>query len=359
MNFYDLWQATNTQSPLNEVQQVGYDQIKEKQLFGPVYHGTTQENLDKILEKGFKVIIGAARSGGVSHGFEVGGWAGGNIPPPVHFLGYGVYFTQSKDQVKLYNNNSLRGIRAFYLDAPNMEVINFQAPHKMFRWWRDNGYDMEAIENASDYSSGEFLMGGKIAKIPARKSQSEIMSVEQKRVEATKRMTEVIKSKWDAVLFTGKSICGSNLDGNQVCIYDPSRIYLFNPEKNPEEGYYPGDRVKVKGVNIAIKLGGGRECGGYKGPWEYLIGPSKMMYSVTASPKELEAIRAVYHPQLLKVMNENPELRAQLEERATRFEGGFDDSIQQYADYLTGGSLKLNFPENLLERKMKKGERLK
>lgn len=44
------------------------------------------------------------------------------------------------------------------------------------------------------------------------------------RVAATKKMTDFIKSKFDAVWFRGKTLYRI-LDGDQICVYDPSRIY--------------------------------------------------------------------------------------------------------------------------------------
>jgi hypothetical protein len=336
----------------NEVQQIGYDGIQQRQLFGPVYHGTTAENIDSILQNGFRIHVGGARTGNTLHGFEIGDWGGGGIPPPVHFLGYGIYFTQAKSVAKQFGKVS----NQFYLDVPRLEVMNFAAPHKMMKWWQQHGYDMQPIENANDYSGAQIHPG---LYIPPRKSVEEQQAVERKRIEATKRMTEVLKSKYDAVLFTGKSMRGSLLDGNQICVYDPQRIYLFNAALNPADHYFPGDRAKVKNFPISIKIRSLRESGPYKSPWDYLLGKSDHHLMVELRPNDAAKLKEYYHPQLVKVMLTNPELRQEIEERHTRSQyPDLEEDVRQYADYLTSMSnLRLNFPESLLEKKLAKGAR--
>jgi hypothetical protein len=68
----------------------------------------------------------------------------------------------------------------------------------MMQWWLKNGYD------------------GEVAK------QSEAA-----RIMETKKMTEFLKSKYDAVWFKGKSMY-KLLDGDQIAVYDPSHIYFID-----------------------------------------------------------------------------------------------------------------------------------
>jgi hypothetical protein len=79
-----------------------------------------------------------------------------------------------------------------------MATINFGSPKNMMKWWLENGYD------------GEMAKKG-----------------EAGRIMATKKMTEFLKSKYDAVWFKGKSAYRL-LDGDQIVVFDPSRIYMID-----------------------------------------------------------------------------------------------------------------------------------
>jgi hypothetical protein len=46
-------------------------------------------------------------------------------------------------------------------------------------------------------------------------------------VEATKKLTQTLKSKYDAVWFKGKTMY-KTLDGDQLCVYDPNNVYEIN-----------------------------------------------------------------------------------------------------------------------------------
>ena len=76
-----------------------------------------------------------------------------------------------------------------------MLTINFGAANTMMKWWLKNGFD------------GELAKGGKAS-----------------RVAATEQMTDYLAARWDGVWFKGKGI-HRLLDGDQVCVYDSSRIY--------------------------------------------------------------------------------------------------------------------------------------
>jgi RNA:NAD 2'-phosphotransferase (TPT1/KptA family)/GNAT superfamily N-acetyltransferase/2'-5' RNA ligase/8-oxo-dGTP pyrophosphatase MutT (NUDIX family) len=164
----------------------------DRKMFGPVYHGTTEEKQENIGNEGFKVYIGDAGSGDVAHGYEGNQPYHDGIPAPVHHLGYGVYFTTAKAIAKQFAGGTTRGMKTYYLDVPRLETINFGVPKTMMKWWVSQGYD------------------GALAK--------------KDRVAATKQMTEHLKAQFDAVWFKGKGMY-KLLDGDQICVFDSSRIY--------------------------------------------------------------------------------------------------------------------------------------
>ena len=183
--------------------------VADKKLFGPVYHGTSSENWSKINDDGFKVITGTARSGGVSNGYEASDYYGG-FPAPIHHLGFGVYFTTSKTIAKQFNHGTTKGLSTFFLDAPNLETINFGAPRTMMKWWIENGYDYR------DTPQTKFGSG-----------QTNLAAIHAERMRATLHLTETLKAKYDAVWFKGKGM-HRLLDGDQVCIFDPKSIYRLD-----------------------------------------------------------------------------------------------------------------------------------
>ena len=167
----------------------------EKSMFGPVYHGTSKENMEKIQSNGFKVFVGSERSGEVSHGYEEVDYYNGDLPP-IHHLGYGIYFTTVKAIATQFNQGTAKGIKEYYLDVSRLETINFGSPKNMMRWWINNGYDADLAETD--------------------------------RVAATIGLTKTLKSKYDAVWFKGKGI-KRLLDGDQIVVFDPKRIYQLDP----------------------------------------------------------------------------------------------------------------------------------
>jgi len=180
----------------SKVPSITLQQAKDNNLFGPVYHGTDESGRDKIAKDGFRVIMNRKDA---RHGYPDQPYYG-RLPPPIHHLGYGVYFTTVKAIGKKFNDNSTKGLEQYYLDIPNLEVINFAAPRTMMKWWQENGYDFD----------------------PSVKDR------EAERIRATKKMTDNLASKYDAVLFKGKTI-HKVLDGNQICVFDPSnKIYRID-----------------------------------------------------------------------------------------------------------------------------------
>lgn len=162
----------------------------DNEFFHPVWHGTTQEARELIKETGFKIHYGeSGRNGYMNQEYY------DNTPAPVHHLGYGVYFTTVLSIAKKFNNNSTRGLIPYALDISRLETINFGSEKNMMKWWMKNGYDPELAR--------------------------------QDRVEATKILTANLMHNFDAVWFKGKGL-RTLLDGDQVCVYDPDRIYLMD-----------------------------------------------------------------------------------------------------------------------------------
>lgn len=186
MNWFKQAQFTNI---------ISLQEAIDKNMFGPVYHGTSSTNKEKIDQEGFKIFVGDSRTGDISHGYEGAPYDIYGDPAPVHHLGFGVYFTTVKNIAKDFNYGTGRGLDMYYLDVPKLETINFGSPNTMMKWWKQNGYDPQ-------------LAG-------------------TDRVAATVNLTNTLKSKYDAVWFKGKGI-RKLLDGDQVCVYDPSRIYRID-----------------------------------------------------------------------------------------------------------------------------------
>jgi hypothetical protein len=164
---------------------------RDRRMFGPVYHGTTEENRQQIHQQGFRLDANQ------SHGYPNREYAMG-YPPPIHHLGYGIYFTTSKSIAKNFNRGTGKGLREFYLDVPRMTDINFGSNKNMMKWWLENGYDGEMAKQS-----------------------------EAGRIMATKKMTESLNSKYDAVWFKGKGLYRL-LDGDQIVVFDPTRIYYVD-----------------------------------------------------------------------------------------------------------------------------------
>lgn len=184
-----------------------------RKMFGPVYHGSSENGRQNIAQNGFQIID--PESTQRSNGYEVSNYAM-NMPAPLHHLGIGVYFTTSKGIAKNYNGGTLKGLKEYYLDVPRLETINFASPNTMMRWWIAHGYDFTWPQEPTVGVSGQF-------------SQIDFRNARPEQIRATRHMTEVLSSQFDAVWFRGKTLY-KVLDGDQVCVYDPSRIYMVDPK---------------------------------------------------------------------------------------------------------------------------------
>ena len=223
------------------VKKISPQEAEDKGLFGPVYHGSSKENRSKIEQEGFKIFIGKPRSDNTSHGYMASDYSQGK-PAPIHHLGFGIYFTTVKAIGKHFNNGSAAGLKEYYLDVPRLSTINFGSPNTMMKWWVDNGYNIEKI-------------------YPTKLSLDQI---EENRLEATKNLTNTLKSKYDAVWFKGKGI-RKLLDGDQICIFDPSHIYEI--DKSLTKAGDIGSLVKRKTDGMVGTILDRQDASGYRETW--------------------------------------------------------------------------------------------
>jgi hypothetical protein len=200
-DFIDIVERASSIDPiLNEdaIPLISPQQARERKLFGPVYHGT--QNIDAIMSQGFSL---ARAEDGRANGYPFSPYVpSGSIPAPVHHLGFGVYFTTEKANAKRFNGDSVKGLKEFWLDVPRLETINFGSPNTMMRWWNAHGY----------HPSNDIL----------RRHDT------QEWIAQTRALTDNLSSQWDAVWFKGKGM-RRLLDGDQICVYDPDRIYVADP----------------------------------------------------------------------------------------------------------------------------------
>lgn len=210
-------------------------------FFGPVWHGSSQENLAKIGQTGFK-ISGIDADVTAENGYTADNGSlyaqRTGIFPPIQHLGYGVYFTTSRACAIKYNRGSAKGLVEYYLDTPRVETINFAAMSTQMRWWLANGYNMP---------SGEF--------------NTSYRHLRAMRHDATKHLTDTLKSKYDAVRLLAKVMGGRGIDDPQICVFDPRRIYRIDPSLSsgldigakvthnqsiPDKGYREKNNIKTE-----------------------------------------------------------------------------------------------------------------
>jgi hypothetical protein len=203
-----------------QVRKISLQNAIDNNYFGPIYHGTSSTNREKIDKEGFKLFYSdSPATGDVSNGYGLNDYNGG-IPAPLHHFGFGIYFTTVKSIAKKYNFDTTRGLKTYFVEIPKskIETINFAAPHKMMKWWIQNGYNY-------DTASPEKLFGN---------PETDLRAIKNERVRATVNLTNTLKSKYEAVWFKGKGLYKSLLDGDQVCVFDPDKILeidnrLFGP----------------------------------------------------------------------------------------------------------------------------------
>lgn len=207
-----------------DLKNISPQQARDLKLFGPVFHGTTSDKLEKINTQGFNVFVGHERSGNVSQGYEASDYYGG-IPAPIHHLGFGVYFTTVQAIAKRFGEGN-PNTGPYFLDIPKIETINFGSPRTMMKWWEQNGYDYK-----------------KTPQTTFGNPETNLNAIRQERLRATIQMTNFLKSRYDGVWFKGKGMY-KLLDGDQVVIFDPSKVYKL--DKNLAQPGEIGSRVVAK-----------------------------------------------------------------------------------------------------------------
>lgn len=337
-----------------KVNRISPSEARQKKMFGPVWHGTTEEGKKSITRQGFNIFVGGARTGSVQHGYELRDYYDG-IPAPVHHLGYGVYFTTSKTNAKKFNWGTTKGLIDYYLNVPRLKVINWGSPKTMMKWWIENGYNMKPIGWQMG-QTGTFHDIKVMGSVPKDRPEE----IEKRRVQATINMTNVLKSKFDAVWYKGKGF-GKLLDGDQVCVYDLNNIYQLDWSMEPEhqEGKIPppGTRFVVKGTEKAMGVVESSHES-TKSPeydeWGKFLGPSSHYLWLSKFNDPDDELYKVYAPQMAKAIS--PELKQRIMDNMQLDEKG---AIDYFLDNRLRKYIKRNFPLNLVGKVLKKGERLK
>jgi len=321
-----------------------------KKMVGPVYHGSTETNRQLIKYQGFQFFKEPPRQGNVRHGFELkGNYPETDAPPPIHFLGYGVYFSISKGQAAKYNvkkdnfgSGSKTGLIPYYINAPRLEELNLASPKKMMAWWKENGYNMPPIEHL----------------------QNQMLSkeeIEELWIKETDNLTKTLSSKWDAVHFIGKGF-GSLLDGNQICVYNPENICVIDEKSEPEldagNGVFIkiGDRVQIKGTTATGIIANMKAADYTDDVWHKIV--SNFNYFITLDQsKNIDQIKAVYADKLreaLKIDKFNK----------IRFQNGLEHDPTMTFEKSTESCLNWQFrlplrlPSSLVGRVLAKDERV-
>lgn len=294
------------------VEEISFAEVQRRKMFGPVYHGTSQEKQEVIKKSGFHVFIGGASTGNVTHGYGLSRYGGTPYPPPVHHLGYGIYFTTSKSIGKMYNGGTVKGLREYYLDVPRLLTINFASESKMMNWWRDHGYDMDESMD------------------------------EGKRIQATINLTNNLKEKYDAVYFKGKGI-HKLLDGDQICVFDPNRVYVMNPDLSAEGELAPKDRFVIKDTDVVAKV--------------VSISSNGDIYVSYDDP--LRKVLARYGDEFMRdtLARMDDEFMSRII-RNTNSENS-EEAVKKYLDFHFPEKQRLQrFPKEWIGRRLRKGERI-
>jgi len=301
-----------------QVKRVGPEEIQRNKLFGPVYHGTTAENLKTISQDGFKVFKGAPRTGEVSNGYQQSEYSQG-FPPPIHHLGFGIYFTTIKNIAKNYNYGSTKGLVQYYLNVPRLETINFGSVNTMMSWWLKNGYVPQKNMNMNQW------------------------------IQATQQLTDGLSSKFDGVWFKGKGL-RRLLDGDQIVVFNPANIFQLdvNLAQEYEDGetiLKIGNNVRFKNTKIKAKI---IKIDPWQGEdfWSPLIGSSKYKLTLNMTLKAVEELRAIYFEPLLKIM---PNYKDSIYIK-NRIENGMteEEVYRHFANYLIN-VINRQCPSKLLE----------
>ena len=341
---------------------VSLKEVKDKKMFGPVYHGTSEEGREGISDTGFKFNVGLPRQGEIANGYELTDYLGG-IPAPIHHLGFGVYFTASKNNAKMYNNGTTKGLNGYYIDAPRLETINFGTNNTMMKWWRANGYDMPPLQWGMG-STGAYKGIPTVGKVLSVGQDQQ--AIQDQWLKSTTNLTNTLKSKYDAVYFKGKGF-KKLLDGDQICVYDPNNIYEVDMELDEGEDLGNGvsakigDRVVIRGTRATAVIKNMRPIPPQaimkNDVWGAIAGKSNYFLEMGQWKDPGNDFDKVYRPILIQRIQQLTNQDWFKSRMSNRPDMSLEDHIKSITDYYLAD--RLNFPSGLAERVLKKGERFK
>ena len=95
------------------VPEITTNEAVQKNMFGPVFHGTSESGRENISKNGF-IVVDDEKAELKANGYQASNYADGK-PAPIHHLGYGVYFTTKKSIAKNYNGRSQKGLKPYIL----------------------------------------------------------------------------------------------------------------------------------------------------------------------------------------------------------------------------------------------------
>jgi len=312
-----------------------------KEMFGPVYHGSAEDTQKLIKHQGFEVFKGPPRVGTTAHGYKFMAYGHASYPPPIHHLGFGVYFTTSKTIAKNYNYGTAKGLVPYYISG-KVETINFGSPNTMMKWWRENGYDVPTMQELNV--------------MPER---------EEAWIQATSNLTETLKSKYDAVWFKGKGL-RTLLDGDQICVYHPNNIHYV--DYSLSTGYNLGDsvvvkigdRIQIKGTRATAKIMKINKATPYFDAW-HLKYPNRPRYRLSVYDiKNAGEIEKVYKPILIQTLiqfKNDPKVSELLDRLKDQ---GTQNPIQDIAKrWMEKSYLQNNMPSQIVAGVLKPRQRTK
>ena len=207
---------------------VSQQDARDRALYGPLFHGTDATRRAAIESEGFKIFktYDDFVNRKIVNGYNFDAYYLG-VPPPLHHLGFGIYFTTVKTIGKKYNGDSTKGLHEYFVDAPKerMGTVNSGVNKTMMKWWVDNGYPAEQAKEAlRNYDWQQWFA-------------------------ATETLTQALATQYDAVLYKGGGL-RATLDGNQLCVYKPELIYRV------DAGAATGFQIGAKVIRTADDMKG-------------------------------------------------------------------------------------------------------
>ena len=325
-----------------------------REMVGPVYHGTTADARELIKHQGFTFFKALPRQGKVNHGFEHPlrkNYQNTDSPPPIHFLGFGVYFSTTKGQAAKFNEPNrkglvlkptVRGLTAYYLNVPRLEKINFMSPTKKMKWWKSNGFNMPSFHILEPHYTKE--------------------EIDELWLKETDKLTKNLSSKYDAVYYLGKGF-GDSLDPNQICVYNPESICVIDETSEPEldagNGVFVkiGDRIQVKGTKATGIITSMHVA--EKDPlWPKMRIHSNYFLTLSQT-RNFNQVKTFYADKMREILKTDDFLiNVRFKNlQAHSPETSFEQCTESYLNHIFQ-RLPTNFPSGLIDRVLAKGERV-